>query len=203
MKIVFFYVVGFLFFINGCSNPPSVLLVDSFEQEITPKTVDFGAGEGSSLAVGADTVIKFCGEQSLKLEYDLKPSGYMWAARGYGLDAPNAGAWLVLPKDINWGKYKSIALEMYGSNSGGVVAFDIKDNQGELWRFLLDDDFTGWKRIVCPFKNFFPRSDWQPETAVCDEVLEFPIFSFQFEPRLPGKGVYYFDCIELTSEILK
>ncbi len=203
MNRTYLCIVICLFFSCGCSNSPRVLLIDSFEQEISPETVDFGSGGGSSLVVKADGTIKFCGNQSLKLDYNLKPSGYMWVARGYGLDIPGAAAWLVNPEEINWKRYNSIALEMYGSNSGGVIAFDIKDNQGELWRFLLDDDFEGWKRIICPFTLFFPRNDWQPEAAVNDEVLEFPLLSFQFEPRLPGKGVYYFDCVELTSEISK
>jgi hypothetical protein len=87
---------------------------------------------------------------------------------------------------------------MYGSNSSGVIAFDLKDKGGELWRFLIDDDFSGWKEVVCPLKEFFPRGDWQPETAERNEKLDFPVTSFQFEPRLPGKGAYYFDCVKLT-----
>ena len=79
------------------------------------------------------------------------------------------------------------------------AAFDIKDKGQEVWRFLLDDDFTGWKEIACSLKEFFPRKDWQPETAERNEVLDFPIMSFQFEPRLPGKGTYYFDCLKLVK----
>jgi hypothetical protein len=108
-----------------------------------------------------------------------------------------AGKWIVEPKDIKWRAYNAISLQMYGSNSGGVVAFDIKDKGGEIWRYIIDDDFTGWKEITCRFKDFFLRRDWQPDSAEKNEMLDFPVMSFQFEPRLPGKGIYYFDCVRL------
>lgn len=183
--------------IVGCSNAPSEVTIDSFEGPLTKETVDYGSSEGSSLKVEADTNIKICGAQSLKIEYELKPSGYMWIARGYNLDVKGAAKWEVLPQDIKWRAYNAVSLQMYGTNSGGVVAFDLKDKDGEIWRYIIDDDFTGWKEIICPFKDFFVRKDWQPEKAVKNEVMDFPVMSFQFEPRLPGKGVYYFDCVKL------
>ncbi len=192
--IMFFLIIGIL---AGCSNAPVEVMIDSFEGSITKETVDYGAAEGSSLKVEADTGIKMCDAQSLKIEYDLKPSGYMWIARGYNLDVKGAGKWIVEPKDIKWRAYNAISLQMYGSNSGGVVAFDIKDKGGEIWRYIIDDDFTGWKEITCRFKDFFLRCDWQPDSAEKNEMLDFPVMSFQFEPRLPGKGIYYFDCVRL------
>ncbi len=189
----------FSIFLIGCGGPSADLLIDSFEGEISPQSVDFGAGEGSTLMVSADRDLKVCGEQSIKLDYNLRPSGYMWAARGYNLDVKGAALWLVEPQDIGWKKYQSISVYMYGNNSGGVVAFDIKDKGGEIWRYLLDDDFSGWKEIVCLLSGFFPRGDWQPEDADRNEILDFPVLSFQFEPRLPGKGVYRFDCVTLTG----
>lgn len=122
----------------------------------------------------------------------------MWIARGYNLDVKGAAQWLVEPQKISWNKYNTISLQMYGGNSNSVVAFDIKDAKGEIWRFIIDDDFSGWKEIICPFKDFFVRKDWQPDTAEKNEIIDFPIMSFQFEPRLAGKGTYYFDCVKLT-----
>jgi hypothetical protein len=182
----------------GCA-PAKPLLIDSFEGPINKETVDFGASEGSAVNVTADTNIKMCGNQSLKVEYELKPSGYMWIARGYNLDVKGAAQWLVPPKDIPWRSYNAISVYVYGAKSGGVIAFDIKDAGQEVWRALIDDDFTGWKEVVLPIKNFFVRKDWQPQTATVNEKIDYPIMSYQFEPRLPGKGVYYFDCVTLVN----
>ncbi|UCG34765.1 MAG: hypothetical protein JSW17_04535 [Candidatus Omnitrophota bacterium] len=197
MGIKNFLLMGLFLVFMGCQPMVEDLVIDSFEDTLNSKTVDFGAGEGSSVRVSASKEFKQCGEQSLKVEYNLRPSSYMWIARGYGLDVKGAAHWEVEPQEIAWKRYNAISVSMYGRNSGAVVAFDIKDAKGELWRFLLDDDFAGWKEISCLFKNFFVRSDWQPETAERNEILDFPIMSFQFEPRLPGRGVYYFDCIKL------
>ena len=194
IAIIFLLIIG----IVGCSNAPTEVMIDSFEGPLTKETVDYGAAEGTSLKVEADTNIKVCDSQSLKIDYDLKPSGYMWIARGYNLDVKGAAKWNVLPENIKWRAYNAISLQMYGSNNGGVVAFDIKDKGREVWRYIIDDDFTGWKEITCKFKDFFVRKDWQPDSATKNETIDFPIMSFQFEPRLPGKGIYYFDCVKVV-----
>jgi hypothetical protein len=200
-KVVIFIIVlaalGASFYLVRPYFAPPEVLIDSFEGPLDAQTVDYGASENSQVAVHAYKTLKVCGEQSLKIEYNLKPSGYMWVARGYGLDVAGAGRWEIEPEKIFWKRYNAFSVSMRGRNAGGVIAFDIKDAGGEMWRFLLADDFEGWKEIVCPFEQFFLRGDWQPEDARKDEVLDFPIKSFQFEPRLPGTGVYYFDCVKL------
>ena len=190
----------FLIFSSSCTKAPPEFLIDSFEGEISSETVDFGSSNNSSLTVVSDKEIKACGEQSLRLDFELNPSGYMWAARGYSLKIDGAAKWEASPRDIKWSKYNAFSLYMHGRNSGGVIAFDLKDSGGELWRFFLDDDRAGWKEFICPFAGFFPRRDWQPENADRNEVLDFPIMSFQFEPRIMGKGVYYFDCVKLIKQ---
>ena len=190
----------FLVFFSGCTKAPPDFLIDSFEGEINSKTVDFGSSDNSSLVVVSDKEIKVCGEQSLKLDFELNPSGYMWAARGYGLKIEGAAKWEAVPRDIKWSRYNTFSLCMHGRNSGGIIAFDVKDSGGELWRVFLDDDTEGWKEFICPFTEFFPRGDWQPEDSDRNEVLDFPIMSFQFEPRIMGKGVYYFDCVKLIKQ---
>jgi hypothetical protein len=195
---VFALVTCFLF--TGCGKVEQELLLDSFEGVLNSKTVDFGASDGSSLHIEAENALKKCAEQSLKLSYNLKPSGYMWVARGFNLDVKGAAQWLVEPEKIKWKKYNAISFSMYGSESGGMLAFDVKDAGGEIWRFLVDGNFAGWKEITCPFSKFFVRHDWQPETAEKNGTLDFPIMSFQFEPRHPGKATYYFDCVRLTKK---
>jgi hypothetical protein len=184
-----------------CFAQEGNLLIDDFEGEISgpPQgTVDFGAGGGSTIEVTAATDIKNTGAQSIKVVFDAVPGGYMWVARGFGLDAAKAD-WLVKPEDIKWDDYKAISFYMYGGNSKTQVAFDVKDSGNEIWRFMLEDNFTGWKQIVCPFDQFFARDDWQPDNADKNANLDFPIKSFQFEPRPEAKGTLYFDTVELIK----
>jgi len=188
-----------IFFSNSCSKPGNEILLDSFEGKLNHQTVDYGASIGSSLKIEAEKQLKVCGRQSMKMTYSLARDGYMWAARGYNIDVKGAARWLVKPTDIQWEEFDRFSLYMYGSNSGGVVNFDIKDAGGEMWRFVIKDDFKGWKEIVCPFSSFFVRKDWQPSSAERNELLDFPIMSFQFEPRGTTKGIYYFDCVKLLK----
>lgn len=173
------------------------LLLDSFEGDISSQTVDFEAGNSSRVEVFAEKEIKVCGEQSLKIVYEVNPVGYMRIARGYNFDVKVQGLWFVEPQDVVWSDYDSVSINLYGSNSGGLIVFDIKDSGDEVWRFLIDDDFEGFKEIIMPFKLFFVRDDWQPDKAQRNEALDFPIMSFQLEPRTPGKGVLYIDCVKL------
>lgn len=187
---------GAILLAAACSFGPKEMTLDSFEGDIDNTTVDYGASNSSSMTAIADTELKVCGEQSLKLDYQLKSGGYMWAARGYDLDVIGAAKWETEPQKVPWRNFNAISLQMYGQNTGSVVAFDIIDSGKEYWRFILDDDFSGWKEIICPFDVFFARKDWQPEKTAKNEILDFPIMAFQFEPRLPGKGIYRFDCVK-------
>ncbi|MCX7927400.1 MAG: hypothetical protein N2606_04615 [Candidatus Omnitrophica bacterium] len=177
------------------------ILLDDFEGAITggvEGTVDFGAGNGSSVAVCASSDIKQSGNQSLKITYQAVEGGYMWVARGFQLDAKNA-VWLVKPETIHWEKFKGISFYMYGMNSLVDVAFDIKDNGGEIWRYKITDEFTGWRKITCYWDEFFARNDWQPDNANKNRILDFPLKSFQFEVLTPAEGVLYFDRVELVD----
>jgi len=178
------------------------LLIDDFESPLyggPDGTVDFGAGNGSSIEISAANDIKYLGEQSIKVIYNAVPGGYMWLARGFDLDAKNA-QWPIKPLDIDWAKYKAISFYMYGSDSKAKIAFDIKDNGNEFWRFMAEDNFKGWKQIVCPFNEFFVRADWQPSNADKNATLDFPLKSFQFEPRPEAKGTVYFDEVRLMDK---
>lgn len=178
------------------------LVIDDFEGVISggpDGTADFGAGNGSQVEVTAATDIKYSGNQSLKVNYDAVSGGYMWVARGYSLDVKNSG-WLIKPEDIKWNEYNAISFYMYGSESKTKTAFDIKDNGNEMWRFIVEDGFKGWKRIILPFNDFFARGDWQPNNADKNATLDFPIKSFQFELLPEAKGVLYFDGVELMKK---
>ena len=178
-----------------------ILLLDDYEGPINGGpggTVDFGAGNGSTVEVGADTYIKASGNQSLKVEYIAMPGGYIWVSRGYGLNAKNS-SWLVKPEDINWQQYKSFSFYVYGNGGGETIAFDICDNGGEIFRYLVKDRAKGWTRVVCPFAEFNQRNDWQPTTAIKNNILDFPISSYQYEPR-ESQGALHFDKVELIEK---
>jgi hypothetical protein len=198
------FILGLFFVFSAVSfsyAQSESLLIDDFEGALSGPpsgTVDFGAGGGCSLEVSADTQIKYSGKQSLKAQYNAVSGGYMWIARGFGLDAQNS-SWLIKPEEIAWQDYKAFSFYLYGNNSKVQVAFDIKDSGNEMWRFLVEDNFTGWKQVVCPFKDFFPRDDWQPDSADKNALLDFPLKSFQFEPRPEAKGTLYFDSVSLVK----
>lgn len=198
-KKLFFSLAAFLFLFST-TIAEEALLIDDFEGPISEETVDFGTGRGSNLEVLAEKEVKFSGNQSLKIIYDAVSGGYMWIARGYDLDIKVAGAWLALPEDINWRNFNAISFYMYGQNSGNAVTFDTKDNGNEMWRFILKDDFSGWKQVIVRFEEFFARPDWQPQNADKNSSLDFPIKSFQFEPLPEGRGTLYFDCVELMKK---
>ena len=154
----------------------SNLLLDDFEIGIKggpDGTLDFGAGNGSSVDVASAADTKYWNDLSIKVTFDAVPGGYIYIARGFGLDAKNAG-WLVKPEEIKWNDYKAISFYMYGQDSKEKIAFDIKDNGGELWRFTAEDNFKGWKQVVCPFAGFVARSDWQPDTAARMQASRHP-----------------------------
>lgn len=201
-KIGVFILFLVLFSVVSCFAQEKVLVIDDFEGAIyggPEGTVDFGAGNGSSVDVVAAVDIVRSGKQSLKVTFDAVQDGYMWVARGFGLDAKNA-AWTVKAQDIKWKEYKAIAFYMYGTGSKTKIAFDIKDSGNEMWRFMFEDDSKGWKQIVCAFGDFFARGDWQPNDADKNATLDFPIKSFQFEPRPIAKDTVYFDEVELIKK---
>ncbi|MBI4707367.1 MAG: hypothetical protein HY761_05525 [Candidatus Omnitrophica bacterium] len=178
------------------------LLIEDFEGVISggPEgTVDFGAGNGSNVNVTASTDIKNSGNQAIKVDFTAAPGGYIFIARGKNLDAKNAN-WQIKPEDIKWEEYSAISFYMYGNDTKKDIAFDVKDGGGELWRYIIKDDFKSWKKIVCEFDKFYVRDDWQPDSADKNGKLDFPIVSFQFEPLPDSSGTYYFDTVELVKK---
>ncbi len=207
MKETFLFICLVLSFVLSANlslaEDPKGLLIDDFEGPIRggiDGTVDFGAGGGSLVEVSGSRAIKFSGEQAIKVTYEAVMGGYMWVARWYELNVKGAGCWRVLPSEIDWKNYSAMSFYMYGENSHTKVAFDLKDNGSEMWRFTVEDNFIGWRKIICPFEEFFARTDWQPNDADRNLVLDFPIKSFQFEPLPEGKGCLYFDCVGVVKK---
>lgn len=203
MKKIFFVTFAITFLALGlCLAQEKGLLLDDYEGAISggpDGTVDFGAGNGSSVEVTKDTSIKHTGDQSLKVNYDAVSGGYMYIAKGSDLDAKNA-SWFIKPADIDWSNYNAISFYVYGTDSKAQIAVDLKDNGNELWRFVFTDDFKGWKPVLCLFSDFYARSDWQPDSADKNGNLDFPIKSYQFEVLPVAKGTLYFDTAELIKK---
>jgi hypothetical protein len=177
------------------------LLIDDFEGVISggpDGTVDFGSGGGSSVEVTAASEIKQSGAQVLKVNFYAVDGGHMWVARGFGLDARNS-AWLVKPEDIKWKSYSAISFYMFGNDSKADLAFDIKDSGNEIWLYMINDNFKGWKQVVCKFSDFVCRTDWQPDNADKNSRLDFPVKSYQWELRPVAQQVFYFDEVKLLK----
>lgn len=204
-NLVFIFVIlGLMLTGAACAQQEDkkVLVLDDFEGDIVSSpagTIDAGSGNGSSVEARADKENKSSGEQSLKIIYDAVAGGYIWVARGYNLDVKGAARWTAEPDKISWQNYGAISFYMFGSGSNMRMAFDVKDAEGEMFRFMVTDDFKGWKQIVCPFAQFFPRGDWQPPTATVNGALDFPVRSFQFEPIAVSKGTVGIDEVALET----
>ena len=203
MKKAGFLTITLALLIAGaCLAESNNLLLEDFEISVSngPEgTVDFGSGNGSEVEVMQATNIKNTGNQSLKVVYNAVDGGFIYVARGSGLDAKHA-QWRVNPLDVKWENYSGISFYIYGTDSKAKVAFDIKDNGGEIWRFITQDDFKGWKRVVVSFDKFIVRDDWQPNDADQNAQIDFPIKVFQFEPLSGSKGTLYFDTVELIKK---
>lgn len=194
-----------MFLWQGCISPGqgNEVLVDDFEGVISTGlegTVDAGSGSGSSIEVLASRDIKFHGRQSLKITFDAAAQGYMWAARGWGLDVKTAAVWRIEPKKIDFNKFNAIAFYLYGANTNTQIAVDLVDSGFEYWRYLIKDDFSGWKEFVIPLSDFFARGDWQPDKADKNASLDLPVNVFQFEPRPIGKGTIYVDYVRFIAK---
>ncbi|MFA6350176.1 MAG: carbohydrate binding domain-containing protein [Candidatus Omnitrophota bacterium] len=202
MKKFVLAVLLIAFFAVPCFAEDKILVIDDLEIGVTggaEGTVDFGAGNGSTVKVASASESFHSGKLALKITYDAVAGGYIFVARGEGLDAKNAG-WDIAPDKIDWSKYKAIAFHMYGNDSKNQIAFDFKDKGNEIWRYMITDDFKGWKQVVCPFDQFVARSDWQPDSAEKNTAIDFPLKNYQVEPLPESKGVFYFDTVELIEK---
>ncbi len=199
-KLYLIFILLFAFSVISSAQEKE-LLIDDFSGAISggpDGTVDFGSGGGSTVEVTGSTEINKSGGQVLKVNFYAVNGGYIWVARGASLDARHS-AWLVQPENIKWTDYSAIAFYMYGSGSKAELVFDIKDNGGEIWRYIVVDNFKGWKQVVCKFSDFAVRADWQPDSADKNSELNFPIKSYQWEPRPVAQGVFYFDEVKLLK----
>lgn len=175
-----------------------LLVIEDFEaaQAAGPGgSVAISSSAGSALEASAEELLAYSGRQSLKMSFTVKPGGYAWLAKDIDLSAANAG-WQVA-EEIDWTQYTGIAFHMFGRGTKKTLAFDLQDTGGEIWRCLVKDESRGWSRKVCGFREFFCRTDWQPEDAAKNGRMDFPLLNFRFAPLPPYKGILYIDTVEL------
>lgn len=182
------------------------LLIESFEGKIGVDTLDYGSSPGSTIAVSPSSKISKCGRQALEINYDLRPRGYVYCAKGYDLyhrtDITTWGGgragWRVQPDGIAWGKYEAFSIYLRGIGIG-KVAVDLTDNGGEMWRYTVNVGSRGWKKYTISFDDLSSRMDWQPPSAVVNKYIDYPFKSFQIEPKEPGMGTLYVDCAKFVE----
>jgi hypothetical protein len=182
------------------------LLIDSFEGKIGVDSVDYGSSSNSSAVVKAASAFSRCGNNAIQLDYALQPSGYVYFARGDGLHYQSDSStwmtaragWIVPPDKIQWDRYGAFSIYIRGDQTV-KVAVDLKDSGGELWRHFVTLRGKGWKTFQIPFNKFSVRTDWQPPQAKLNRKMDFPMTSFQVEPKTPGKGTLYVDCVKLVE----
>lgn len=191
--------VIFLVIKNICSP---ILIIDSFEGQLIggpAATVDYGSGSGAKVDIYPSKNPVIHGKQSLKIVYDASQGGYMWIARGYNLTIPTAAQWKTPPSKIKWDNYDAFCFFIYGNATNNEIAIDLIDNGKEYCRYTIKDDTQGWKEIIIPFNEFKTRTDWQPDSATRNNIMDFPINAFQFEPK-EATGEVFIDKVYLRKK---
>ena len=192
------------FYINAARKDS--VLVESFEGKLGADTADYGASPNSSLSVKASTRSSRCGRQSVEMKFDLKPYGYVYLAKGYGLYhrkdvntwSGGQSGWRVPPEEISWKDYDAFSILLKGENVG-KVAIDLRDSGGEMWRHTVHVNSNRWTKFTLPLDDFSVRRDWQPESAVLNNYVDYPFTSFQLEPKQLGSGTLYADCVKFAE----
>ncbi|WP_309492323.1 carbohydrate binding domain-containing protein [Candidatus Hecatella orcuttiae] len=123
--------------VNALEETSPAVLYD--DDEAFWSTTGWGSGSSAASLTEESTVVKK-GTSSAKVSqtsgsYDVFGIYHSWAA---GQD---------------WSGYEFVALWLYGSNSGGKMALDIRapDASNKYFAYI-DDTWTGWKRLVYPLR---------------------------------------------------
>ncbi|WP_432170742.1 glycoside hydrolase family 3 protein [Streptomyces sp. 1222.5] len=102
----------------------------------------------------------------------------------------------------DWSAHEGVRFWWDGHDSGGKIAFEIKDGgangeASELWTAAFTDDFTGWKQIRIPFADFAYRTDYQPVGGI-DHVLGLKeMWGYAVTLPVGVKGDFAMDAVEL------
>jgi beta-glucosidase len=160
------------------------ILITDFEDS-SQELITYAGPQSKVTAVYSTEQAK-SGKQSAKVTHNTKD----WA-----------GALVVVPKEKgNWTGMKTYRMWVYGSGSNSKFYVDLEDAQKEQFRYVLTDDFKGWKEIVIPLSDFKWRTDWQAPDAVLNKKFDFPMMTVQFCTANLANCTLYFDDIVIDSK---
>ncbi len=170
---------------TAAMNPANGIVIANFEYDSPQVTTYQGPQSKVSAVYIKDIVNK--GKQSLHVMNDTKDWG---------------GALLGLSDELaDWSAYNTYKMWVYGKNSGCGFTITLEETKDlELWVYPVVDNWKGWKQIIIPLKSFTERADWQPDKAVKNGKIDYPLKSFQFCTTANGTFDLYFGQIEVTKE---
>ncbi len=151
-------------------------------------------GVGSMIKYYYSDQYTFFDKKSLVIDASISPSS--WANIEIIFDNT----------EINWEKYNTIKLLIYGRKSHDSYAIQLVDKYNEIFFIIILDNWEDWKEISIPFEKIKSRLDYQFPTAKVNRKIDFPIkiFTFEISSLYPilnvGNAKIILNQIELTRE---
>ena len=92
-----------------------------------------------------------------------------WGGVTHNFEGPAGDVWA----SMDWSTWLGVTFWVYGADSGGVLLFEIQENRNpgsmvndvEVWSYSFQDNFTGWKTVLCPLEQISPQGDWERRPA--------------------------------------
>lgn len=104
------------------------------------------------------------------------------------------------PRSMDWTEMKTLNLWIDGSAAGEVFYIKLVDRGHEEFMYLLVDNWKGWKRISIPLDKFHSRVDWQPENAMVNRKIDYPLKTLHIVNFYNSKATLVVDDIDVSSE---
>jgi aryl-phospho-beta-D-glucosidase BglC (GH1 family) len=132
------------------------------------------------------------GSNAMKIDYNIPSGGWGGVERQFALPQ-------------YWDMYQGIRFDVYGSNSGTTIRFEVLDNRmsgshgdtAERFEYKFTDNFNGWRTFVLPWSVFVRRADWQPPGAPNDGFNLSAVWGLNFAP-IHGQGSFQVDGLGLV-----
>jgi hypothetical protein len=164
------------------NNSDKIVITDFEENEPVYSYCDPKSSIKSKYAAN----IKHEGKHSLYLHCNSK----IWATSTISLN----------DKNNNWENYNYLSLWVYSNDLIQFFDIIIPDSQDESFNYRVLAIQKGWNEIVVPINDFKPKSDWQPEKAILNGSIDFPIKGLTFfSTSTKGNFNLYFDQIEIIK----